>query len=107
MKNSDKDKLETSSIWTVWYEDRFGYGPDRYPASLVALLLTKTEAEHYINTHEGPIDIQSGKFDGLFTKEWKAADLINSNLAKIEDIQNLLNMKPPAQLRRHWEKGWI
>jgi hypothetical protein len=108
MKNQDNYRpLENLSIWTVWYQDRFATGSDRDPASLVALFLDKKEADHYINTHEGRIDIQSGKFDGLFLKKWEAVELVGKMGVTEEVLQNLLAMKAPAQLRKHWEKGWI
>ncbi len=107
LKPSNKKPLEQLVIWTVWYEDRFGTGNDRYPASLVALFLDKLLAEQYINDHEGPIDIQSGKYDGLFMKEWQAGSLIIAGLAAESDIQRLWDQEPPARLLAHWEKGWI
>ena len=99
--------LNEISIWTVWYEDRFAIGSDRDPASIVAMFLIKMEAESYIDTHEGVIDIQSGKFDGLFLKEWKASELIKSKIATDNDILRLSKMKSPAFLKFHWQDGWI
>lgn len=53
-------------VWTVWYEDRFGWGPERDPASPLAVFLTAAEADAYIRANGGEHDIEVGKFDGLF-----------------------------------------
>ena len=95
------------SIWTVWYEDRFGLGPDRDPGSILALCMNKKDAEHYINTHGGSIDSERGRSDGLFLRKWLASEIINAGIADLKDIQRLLQMHPPKQLLKHWEKGWI
>jgi hypothetical protein len=98
--------LENISLWAVWYEDRFGTGPDRDPASLVALFVERDVAERYIDTHEGPIDVKSGKFDGLFVQEWPANKLVEASLVDELNVRRLLGQEPPARLLSHWEKGW-
>jgi hypothetical protein len=98
--------LENITLWAVWYEDRFGTGPDRDPASLVALFVERDVAERYIDTHEGPIDVKSGKFDGLFMQEWEAKALVEANLIDELNVRKLLSLAPPARLLSHWEKGW-
>jgi hypothetical protein len=103
----NKNLVTNVSVWTVWYEDRFATGAERDRASIVALFLDKAEAESYIATHEGSIDIASGKFDGLFLKHLNATELIEANLVTAVDIQKLISQVPPARLKKHWEKGWI
>jgi len=84
------DLLPSITIWVVWYEDRFGFGEDRDSAYMVTFFLTKEEADQYIHSHEGFIDIQAGKFDGLYAQEWKALDAIKATIVSKEDVQKLL-----------------
>lgn len=81
--------INNKTLWVVWYEDRFGWGPDRDPASMTAYFKSLEEANDYINKHEGPIDIESGKFDGLFTQEWKAGDAVKVGLMTKEAVEEL------------------
>jgi len=89
-KSNNEELLQKTTIWVVWYEDRFGFGEDRDAAYVVTFFLTKEEADQYIHLHEGFIDIEAGKFDGLFTQEWLALDAIKATIVSIEDVQKLL-----------------
>jgi hypothetical protein len=46
-------------IWDVWYEDRFSH-----EGSLVDSFLTEEEARARVDELGGPVDMESGKFDG-------------------------------------------
>ncbi len=82
--------LQDTTLWMVWYEDRSEFGNDRDPAYIVTFFLNKEEADEYIDSHEGFIDLEAGKFDGLFTQEWTALDAIKAKLVSKEAVQKLL-----------------
>lgn len=84
--------LQSILIYVVWYEDRFGFGDDRDPAYIVTFFPTQEEANAYIDAHEGPIDIEKGKFDGLFIQEWTAFDALKAKLITEEDLQKVLRV---------------
>ena len=82
--------LQATTLWMVWYQDRGEFGDDRDPACIVTFFLSNQEADQYIDSHEGFIDIEAGKFDGLFTQEWTALDAIKAKLVSKEAVQKLL-----------------
>ena len=82
--------LLATTLWMVWYEDRSEFEDDRDSAYIVTFFLSKQEAEEYIDSHEGFIDVEAGKFDGLFTQEWTALDAIKAKLVSKEEVQKLL-----------------
>jgi|GEM_PF-4548065 len=88
----NEDLLKTIPIYIVWYEDRFGFGEDRDEAYIVTFFPSQEEADEYINTHEGPIDTAAGKFDGLFTQQWTAAEALKAGLISKEDLQKVLRV---------------
>ena len=90
LTSEEKKKAEGVKVWIVWYEYRFGSGEDRDPASPVTAFLTKKEAKDYIDKDMGPVDINSGKFDGLFTQEWEFLSALKYEVMKIERARELL-----------------
>jgi len=71
-----EEQLQNTDIFVVWYEDQFQYFEDREPATVVSYFLTAGEVENYVASHEGPIAVPSGKFDGLIIRVLSAEKVL-------------------------------
>ena len=99
MPENQKIKLTTEelklaqglSVWIVWYEDRFGFGSDRDPASPVAAFLTEKEANEFVMSDLGPHDISAGKFDGEFVQELNLMRAVKLGILTIPIAKELLS----------------
>jgi len=86
----NEELLKSTTIWLVWYEDRFYVGDERDPAYVVAFFRTKEEAHEYVISHREYIDSSARVFAGLLLEEWTAADALKFNVIKKEDLQKIL-----------------
>jgi hypothetical protein len=45
LSTEERELAARTDVYAVWYEDRFGWGADRDPAFVIAIFLTRAEAE--------------------------------------------------------------
>lgn len=85
-----RSRAENVPVWIVWYEDRFGWGADRDPPSVVAVHATEADAQAHVQRSGGPPDIESGRYDGCFSQRWKLADALDRRLVDADHARALV-----------------
>lgn len=81
------------NVWVVWYEDRFGWGSDRDPASPMETFLSEIEAQVYKEANGGDFDIPNGKFDGCFIQEWNLLKATERKVTSLERAKILISIR--------------
>lgn len=78
------------SVWVVWYEDRFGWGPSRDPAVPVAVWASEMEARVHVRSLGGGPDIEAGHFDGYSARETTLLRAVETGAASAGRARALL-----------------
>ena len=92
-----------TALWTVWYEDRFGYGEDRDPAVPVAHFFTEEEAHRYVADNGG--EPTPERFTGYTATRGTLLEARNSGTIETNhEARALLEKIPPSIEQKMFER---
>jgi hypothetical protein len=93
LSDDERRRAADITVWIVWYEDRFGWGPDRDPASALSAFATENEAKEEVDAKGGPPDTQSGQFDGYFHTRSDLLAALQLGVISLERARELLDAR--------------
>lgn len=79
-------------VYTVWYQDRFGYVADREPAAVVALCEKEEEAQEIVRLRPLPASLGDGyEYDG----PWDLLAIYEDGTVTAEQVRRFLRGERP------------
>lgn len=103
LERDERIRAMRTPLWTVWYEDRFGYGEDRDPPVVHAHFFTREEAEAEAAKNGGPPTAEAFagySVSGGSVFDARAAGILETN----DQVRELLEKMPPEIEERMLER---
>ena len=94
LDREERIRAMRTPLWTVWFEDRFGYGEDRDPAVVHAHFFTREEAEAEAAKNGGPPTAEA--FAGYTVSGGTLFDAVSYGILETSgQARELLDRVPP------------